>query len=58
MTQNLSHKAHTQPSPKFRTQVRTEAETLLRDLAFVFKMTERVRAEIEADQEAQEPVLV
>jgi hypothetical protein len=37
--------------------MRIEADELLRDIAFVLKMTQRVRDEIEADEEACEPVL-
>ena len=64
MTANLLHKSHVLPHPNARkqrqtaTEQRAEAETALRDIAFVLKMTQRVREEIEADAEAQEPVLV
>jgi hypothetical protein len=61
MTQTISHQAHTVfdlRNCQTRTQVRADADTMLRDIAFVRSMTERVRDEIEADQEAQEPALV
>jgi hypothetical protein len=38
-------------------QPRIEVEKMLRDIAFVLKMTEHVRAEMEADEEAHEAVL-
>ena len=39
-------------------QLRVDAETLLRDLAFVLKMTQRVRDEIRSEQEEPEAALV
>ena len=64
MTAKILHKPHALPhqiSRKQRptsTESHAEAETLLRDMAFVLKMTQRVREEMEADAEVQEPVLV
>jgi hypothetical protein len=61
MTQTIPHQAHTVYSLRncqTRTQVRHDAESMLRDLAFVLKMTERVRDEIETDVEEREPALV
>ena len=64
MTANLLHKPHVLPHPNSRkqrqtsTDQRVEAETLLRDIAFVLKVTQRVREEMEAGAETQEPVLV
>jgi hypothetical protein len=62
MTQNLSHQAHVfgnlnQPRDRqARPQLRAQAESNLRDIAFVLKMTQRVREEIEAEQEIHEAV--
>lgn len=61
MTQNKSHQAHTAynlRTCRTRTQVRADTDSMLRDIAFVLKMTERVRDEMEAEQEVREPVLV
>ena len=62
MTQNLEHKPHVQVKPNIRnqrqTQLRDDADAILRDIAFVLKMTQRVRDEIEAEEEAREPVSV
>ena len=58
MIQNVSHQAHVfsnlnQPRDRqARTELRAEAESTLRDIAFVLKMTQRVCEEIEAEQEA------
>jgi hypothetical protein len=41
-----------------RTQMRADADSMLREIAFVLKLTQRVRDEIEAEQEIQEPVPV
>lgn len=58
MTQNIPHKAHrlTKTShlpkdPEERTKV------MLREIAFVLKLTEKVRKSIEADEAIREPVL-
>ena len=58
MTQNLANDTanHAMPNRQTRTQLRAEAEKALRDLAFVLKMTQRIRAEIEAKEEADELV--
>jgi hypothetical protein len=64
MTQKLLHPAHIDFKPnqwcdrQTRTQMRADADSMLRDIAFVLKMTQRVRDEIEAEQEIQEPVPV
>ena len=61
MTQNLPTEAPqsaTSNHRQTRTQLRADAERSLRDIAFVLKMTERVRAEIEAEEEAEELVAV
>ena len=61
MTQNLPNQAQTQAKPnnrQTRTQLRADTEKMLRDLAFVLKMTQRVRSEIETQEEAQELVPV
>ena len=53
MTQVLSHKPHVTIHPnsrEIRAQVRDDADAILRDIAFVLKMTERVRKEIDADK--------
>lgn len=58
MTQNLSHQAHVFGNPTQRndrpspTQRRAEAESTLRDIAFILKMTQRVREEMEIEEEA------
>ncbi len=61
MTRNIMYRTHNQPSTNARNQrqaeLRLEADEMLRDIAFVLKMTQRVRDEIEADQEACEPAL-
>ncbi len=60
MTKNIPHQAQRErnlTNRQARTQLRADAETMLRDIAFVLKMTQRVRDEIEADQEVQEPAL-
>jgi len=61
MTRNILYPPHGQPSPNARNQrradVRIESDDVLRDIAFVLKMTQRVRDEIEADEEACEPAL-
>ena len=64
MTQKLLHPAHVhfktnqRCDPETRTQMRADADAMLRDIAFVLKITQRVRDEIEAEQEIQEPVPV
>jgi hypothetical protein len=61
MTRNIMHPPHSQPKANTRNQrrtdVRIEADDVLRDIAFVLKMTQRVHDEIEADEEACEPAL-
>jgi hypothetical protein len=61
MTRNILHRPHNPSSANVRNQrqadLRIEAAEILRDIAFVLKMTERVRAEIEADEAAREPAL-
>lgn len=61
MTRHLSHNAHSAydlRTCQTRTQVRADAESMLRDIAFVLKMTERLREEIEVETESREPALV
>ena len=62
MTQNHSYLAHAQSEPTFRRQsriqLRADTEASLRDIAFVLKMTERVRTEIEAKEESEEFAIV
>ncbi len=59
MTLNHPNKsAKTNRSHLSREDSRNRAEDLLRDIAFVLTMTEKVREEMEADEEANEPVLV
>ncbi len=54
MNLTLSHEAHDQQKPshhqvtKTRTQLREGADAMLRDIAFVLKMTQKARAEIDA----------
>jgi hypothetical protein len=62
MTQNLGQEKELQakkPRSQRRpqAQLQAEADAALRDIAFVLKMTQQVRAEIDAEQEAAEPVL-
>ena len=63
MTRNITHPPHNQPSANTNVRnnrqadMRCETEAMLRDIAFVLKMTRRVRDEIEADEEACEPAL-
>ena len=58
MTQNFPHKPHGLTRTKNLPQDPTErTKQMLRDIAFVLKMTEKVREEIVADEEACEPVL-
>jgi hypothetical protein len=47
MNQNIPHKPHTQPDPKTRPDVR-KVKAMLREIAFVLKMTQRVREEMTA----------
>jgi hypothetical protein len=64
MTQKRLHPAHVHFNPnqrcdrETRTQMRADADAMLRDIALVLKLTQRVRDEIEAEQEIQEPVSV
>ena len=65
MTQNLLHEQHVQSKPRYRndqhccTQLGGPPEKVLRELAFVLKMTQRVREQMDADaQETREPLAV
>ena len=61
MTQNIPHQTHTLfnlRTCQTRTQARADTDAMLRDIAFVLKMTDRVREDIEAEHESREPVLV
>ena len=44
-------------TPKRNTQLRKDADAMLRDIAFVLKMTERVREEMTEEQETEELML-
>jgi riboflavin biosynthesis pyrimidine reductase len=44
-------------SQKRQTQLRKDADAILRDIAFVLKMTERVREEMNEEQKTEELVL-
>ncbi|MBI1830090.1 MAG: hypothetical protein HYR84_01405 [Planctomycetes bacterium] len=63
MTQNIPHPAHAsgeQNRPnrwKAREQVLHGADSILRDIAFVLKMTQRVREEMEAEQDIEDAVV-
>ena len=58
MNANYSHKRNATTNPDTRKprgenrRTRTEVESMLRELAFVLKMTQRVRTEMEAEREA------
>jgi hypothetical protein len=41
------------PDRQSRTQLRVDADAILRDLAFVLKMTQQVRDEIETEKESE-----
>ena len=61
MTLNIPHKAHEKHqriARPVRPPLRSEAEAMLREIAFVLKMTERVREEMEIEQETEELALV
>lgn len=61
MTQNLPNHAQTQANlnnRQTRIQLRGDTQKMLRDLAFVLKMTQRVRLEIDTEKEAPELVSV
>lgn len=55
MTQILLHEPHVQAgvnqhrNRKSQTKLRPDAAAMLREIAFILKMTQRVRDEIEAD---------
>jgi hypothetical protein len=61
MKQQIQHTAHLQFKVNCRenhyprTQIRAEAA--LREIAFVLKMTQKVRQEIDQQQEMAEPIL-
>ena len=63
MNMTLSHEAHFQTKPnqrqnaKTRTQLREGADAMLRDIAFVLKMTQKVRDEMDAEKECNELAL-
>ena len=57
MTQDLPNQEQIQPRPnnrQTRIQLRADTDRMLRDLAFVLKVTQRVRLEIDAEEEAPE----
>ncbi len=41
-----------------QTRLRADADAMLRDMAFVLKMTQKVRDEIHSEQEQPEPACV
>jgi hypothetical protein len=43
--------------PQRQTQLHKDADAVLRDIAFVLKMTERVREEMNEEQQTEELVL-
>jgi hypothetical protein len=60
MTEILSHEPHVQTKANHRqtpTQQRAKTVRLLRDLAFVLKMTELVRGEMEAERKVRKPLI-
>lgn len=60
MTRNLSHKSNVQNNKNRQTPAspRTpkDVENMLREIAFVLKMTRKIHDEMQADQEAAEAV--
>jgi hypothetical protein len=59
MNENLNERsvAITPINQPSRAKLRVEADQMLSDIAFVLKMTQRVRAEMNVDEEADELVL-
>ncbi len=60
MTETLIHQSHVSSQPKVRlnrSQRRAKTVKLLRELAFVLKMTQRVRDELETGREARTPAM-
>ena len=56
MTEILEHKPHVTIHPnsrQARPQLREDADAMLRDLAFVLKMTQRVRDDMEREKETE-----
>jgi hypothetical protein len=62
MNQNMQHanatNVQTQTAQARRTQLRKDAEEMLRDMAFVLKMTQRVREEMKSEQKSEDLMLV
>ncbi|MSQ94646.1 MAG: hypothetical protein EXR98_08820 [Gemmataceae bacterium] len=61
MTEILNHEPHLKTQSNHRqtpTQLRAKTERVLCDLAFVLKMTELVRGEMEAERAVRKPVTV
>ena len=62
MTQNLQHQphVHTKTNSRYNRPLPNQrrADQMLREIAFVLKMTARVRDEIKTEQESREPVTV
>ena len=63
MTTNLQNfPQDTQTTPSFarqrQTRLRADADAMLRDMAFVLKMTQKIRDEIHSEQEQLEPACV
>jgi hypothetical protein len=62
MTKNSMNLVHNQRNAKVanqqQTDIRQKADEMLRDIAFVLRMTMRVRDQMEADIETREPALI
>ena len=63
MTTNLQNfPQDTQTTPSFarqrQTRLRADADAILRDMAFVLKMTQRVKAEMFEENSQSEPLAV
>ena len=59
MNQHISHKTHDENKPRVRHLApRHKVESMLREIAFVLKMTEKVRREIEAEENSSHEVCV
>ncbi|MSU79145.1 MAG: hypothetical protein EXS16_13775 [Gemmataceae bacterium] len=50
---SMSNECVTTSNRQGRTQLRSEADAILRDLAFVLKMAQEVRDEIDAEKESE-----
>jgi hypothetical protein len=55
MTQTIQHKPHGLPNAKnFKNDKNAQIEKMLRDIAFVLKMTQKVRESMAADEKIEE----